>query len=855
MSDFRQIRAAQIVLCAVLMLAMERAASSSSADEPRVEYAISQISSNVGGLQVYVPDRWGMLHLNLANPLDRDVEILCATAFDSETTLQYGRRIWLPPHSRTKTWHLVKLPKLAKGESLKVPFRTSVMEAGGGSEALIRDDSGKMQLTSVLQLSEPGTAIGMIGPRGSDDAVNERRIETHQVVTVARAYNREPARTTELSDPVLPLLAESLQSVDVLVIADGYLQDDDAALSAIRRWLYDGGRLWILLEQVAPRFMEQLLGDEWSCEVIDHVGLTSVRFQSGAPNIPGTEHTSDFEKPVDLVRTIVDEAEVRYTVNGWPAVFWKKCGRGGMLVTTLGPRAWLRPRTERDPPLKEQGRILSTSHVATDALATATTDLFEPRQAELAPANVLEPQMRDYVGYSIPSRQVVVGLLGCFGLLLIGSGAWLWRAGRLEQFGIYGTLLASAFSVVLLAIGRQNRNAVPPTVSQVQIVEPIPGTDDVQLRGTAGHFTNESAISRLSGNGGGWLMPDMTGITGTTRRLVWTDLDKWQWENLSQSTGLRNSVYRVAKRSPERAAALGTFGPEGVRGRLSLPEGLIAEDAVLATRDGRIGVSIDAAGGFTATADQVFSREQFLSAGLMSDEQNRRSKTLQELLGNSAAADYPQRPLLMFWTAPWPVGLEFGDVTRRAGSALVALPVQFERPADGSEVLIPSPLLPYRGVLGPDGHSPTGMYDFRKREWVEKTGSTSSWFRFQLPQVLLPLEPLQARLTVKVSGPMGKLQVSGWKQGKMVPLKTWMDPVGTLSFELTDLEVMRLTDDGGLLLLITGGDPDRPELTKVAGDSSGRALYWQIDALTLNVRARVGSVGAQTSPDESRAKN
>jgi hypothetical protein len=821
-------------------------AAAARGDDERVKYEISQISSSVGGVLIYVPDQWGLLHLNLTNPLDRETEILCATAFENETTLQYGRRIWLPPRSRLKTWHLVRLPPTRRLEPPRLSYRTSVMDAAGEHESLIRDDSGKMQLTSFLQFSTPGEVTGMIGAAADDEAGDRRRSETHQVIAAARSRGGEMPRITELADPVVPLLSESLAAVEDLVIADGSLQHDATALSSIRRWLYRGGRLWVLLEQVDPRFMEMLLGDEWNCQIVDRVGLTSVSLKSAASHIPKTELHADFEEPVDFVRTIVSDAEVRYTVDGWPAAFWKKCGSGSLLVTTLGPRAWW-----REPSQIERSRfnpnMPQVSFLASEPLSHVTHEMFTPKRGEALPAAALEPQMRDYVGYSIPSRGLVVGLLGLFGMLLAGGGLCLWRMGRLEWFGAAGPLLAAFFSVVLLGIGRQHRDAVPSTVAQVQIVEPIPGTDDVLVRGTAGVFTNDSATAVLEGAGGGWLIPDMEGLAGTTRRLVWTDLDRWRWENLSQGAGLRSAAFVASKQLPVRSTAVATFGPRGVSGSLSLPSGFTAADAVLATRTGRVGVSLGADGRFTAQADQTFSEEQYLSAGLLSDEQHRRSQTLQGLLKRESQFDHP---MLLCWTAPWDLGMDFGAASNRAGSALVALPLQLERPPDGTEFLIPSPLLPYRGALGPDGLAPTGLYDHRSGEWIEKTGTTSSWIRFQIPRVVLPVEPVAARLRVKVAGPVGKLQIAGWKDDRVVPINTWIDPVGTLSIEITDRQVLQPIDAGGLFLLVTGGDPDRPELTKITSEQGERVLYWQIESLTMELQARIppAANGAADNP-------
>src|SRR5207302_3970072 len=116
---------------------------------------------------------------------------------------------------------------------------------------------------------------------------------------------------------------------------------------------------------------ELLLGDEFVCEVIDRVGLTNVRIEpatnapSGGAAKAGTAGPieTEYEEPVDLVRSVLAEGdfEVEYTVNGWPAAFWKSFGEGKLLVTTLGPRGWMRRRTAADArSIPDTGEFQST---------------------------------------------------------------------------------------------------------------------------------------------------------------------------------------------------------------------------------------------------------------------------------------------------------------------------------------------------------------------------------------------------------------------------------------------------------------------------------------------------------------
>jgi hypothetical protein len=123
---------------------------------------------------------------------------------------------------------------------------------------------------------------------------------------------------------------------------------------------------------------------------------------------------------------------------------------------------------------------------------------------------------------------------------------------------------------------------------------------------------------------------------------------------------------------------------------------------------------------------------------------------------------------------------------------------------------------------------------------------------FQLPRELLPLTVQRARIDIEVSGPVGRLEFLGTKNRKIVSLTTRMDPVGAMSFDVTDADVLSVDEDGGLVLAVSAGDPDRPELTQSQPDVTlgshptrpvhklpdSKVNYWRIESLRLQLWAR-----------------
>jgi hypothetical protein len=254
---------------------------------------------------------------------------------------------------------------------------------------------------------------------------------------------------------------------------------------------------------------------------------------------------------------------------------------------------------------------------------------------------------------------------------------------------------------------------------------------------------------------------------------------------------------------------------------------------MIATREGRLGVRLEDDGSFKAGMSDVFGMEQYLAAGLLSDEQTRRRLILQHLLSTTDSEDLSLRPRLLAWTDPWSLGLDFGPDRHSIGTALVSMPLALERPQAGTEIAIPPPFVPYRSTVGPDGTAPSALWSHRRRQWEERNAPGLTWLRFQVPGELLPFELTRGRMEIRVSGPVGKLAISAARGGQVVPVRTWMDPIGTLTLDIDDPALLGLGSGGDLLLGVAGGDPDRPELTATTHATGTQASYWRIESLTL----------------------
>ena len=822
------------------------------------DFQFSVVRLSTGGSYLYAPEKWGDLHFSVVNAREEPREMICATSFDEQPLLQFGRRIWVPANSVLRVSHPVVIPKYDVSRGNVMNLHTVVLDASEKNEVFLKNDSGQNLHDAALFVTHSSQITGLID--SFSDGVDQLPEAISELIRTARISQQLTNQFVSLIDQFLPADASGLDCFDQIVIADNRITDDFAALAALRHWLHAGGHLWVMLDRADPIVLERLLGDEFSGQVLDRVGLTSVRVDR-VPTLSDpagmTGETVEYEEPIDLVRVVSSKMDVTHLVNGWPAVLTTTYGEGKVFITTLGARGWMKPAP---PNVAKSSDLLRTSNfIVSTPMNEFASEFFRNRESELLPRTALEPQVREYVGYAIPSWSMIVGTLSGFATLLFAVGLMLLRAGRIEHLGWIGSLMAIAVSVILLSIGRSYRHGIPATVASVQFAQALQGTDETQTRGMVAVYQPEGTRSEIKVSGGGRIMPDMTGLENTARRMVSTDLGDWHWENLAQPAGLRASEFSRAETVVDRIEAHATFDANGLVGKYS---GRIAPgtDALIATRSGRLAVTFDGPGRFVARASDVFEKDQYLSTDFVSDEQDRRRRTFEKLLANPKRTDYPGHPQLMFWTDQWDHGFDFGEGLKKRGSTLVAVPLMIDRPENGTRFVIPSTLLPYRNRFQPDGQPSSTMWNYGRKEWHERATPGTAWLRFQIPRELLPLTASQARIVVKVTGPIGRIEFMGLKNGEVTSLQTITDPVGELSIDILDPGVLLIAEDGGLSLGISAGDPTRPELTRIPGKPSDKGVgqnagnanrdskvnYWRIESLTMQLWATTTEPTART---------
>lgn len=860
----RRFLVAVLTICLIVQQSTVRAQSQPKTDEfhqiahdlsvPPTGFGFSLIWNSRHGAFTYVPEKRGTLFLKLENASDTVRNLLCSTYFDEQSTLQFARQVWLPAHSRLTVSHPVLVPKLDPSKGRTATAHSLVIDSSSGSEVLVRNESGQLlHETSLLVTHASRNTAILIGTK-ADGHVSK---DVMDLVIACRVSQKLNNKVAVLSDPYLPTDENCLNYLDQIVIADESVVDDFTTIATLRRWMNAGGHLWVILDLANSIVLERLLGDDYSGRTVDRVGLTSVQIDelsTSASSDAQDSESIDYDDPVEMVRVAKGNLKVEYMVDGWPAALSKTCGEGRLLVTTVGARGWMQSGqfefVDRNDPqfVTEYTPRLPMRTLAEDFFRIRAENAIGPREKDTQVGTVLESISQDYIGYSVPSWDLVVGTLSCFTTALVLTGIWLIRIQRLEHLGWIGSTLAVVFGLLLIGIGRSYRQSVPATVARVQLSRAIKGTDDVRSEGVIAVYHPEGSQSSIKTTRGGQLWPDMTGLEGVSRRMVTTDFDQSYWQNVSQPAGLRMSTFARSASNPKRLEVRTTLDSKGLIG--TWPEQIDSgSDALVVTQIGRIGVKQQKEKSFVASADDVFESGQYLDASFMGEEQVRRRRILEKLLSDKTRKGYREEPQLVVWSDRSEQGFQFGDDLRQGGTSLLSIPMVIERPSNGTSILIPSPLLVYRTRSNPDGSPPSPMWNNARGEWQERSSAGLNWLSVQIPQELLPVTAVKANVQVKVTGPVGRFELMGLRQGQVASLNSVVDPIGTLSFDITDSEALSVSSDGTISLGIRAGHSSGSEptgATAAAPGSNGTAVktgsdskanYWKIESLAVQLWA------------------
>jgi hypothetical protein len=785
------------------------------------------------GAHTFFPGEWGVVGLAAVNRSSEPAKLRATVYFNENRNLQFARELWVPAGARRQSWCPLRAPEQISGITADLRTLADDLTDGTPRRLAARDPAGVepdggrwSNLSLPFDPAAPVTAVITSAPGGRIDG------EIRQVVLAARqSRNLRPYLAGFYTDFLAPT-AESLGAVRHVVVAGDRPADDPAGRAALRGWVRDGGKMWILLDRVAPETVRLLLGDLLSIQVVDRVGLTHVHVHRVSSRGESFEFEfdapRDYDEPVELVRVLVSgDVEVLNTVNDWPAAFRVKMGRGEVLFTTLGPRGWMRPA---DDPRRGAGGRPSRELVANQPLMALAADFFRaPQPPSLSPAH-LNPVLSEQVGYRVLGRGWVVMILGSFCLAMIGGGLWLVQRHMGEWLGWIGPAGAIAAAALLASMGLASRRSIPPTIAVLEHLAPDAAGAEVTIHGAMAAYRPEPGPLASGTLAGGIAWPDMSGLDNQIRCLVWTDLDQCRWEGLTVPAGVRFAQTRRSVRLEAPMIARAEFGPRGVSGMLSAPISGRSDGVLIGPSGETMAVTFEDDGRFRADAGSELAPGKFIAADLLTDQQRRRQHLGERVFPRAALP--PAQPRLALWSDPLE-GIETSAAARVTGAEFINLPLQFERLPPGARAVIPSPLVAYRSVPAPEQHH-AGAYNNSSRRWVGMQFPADTWLRFQLPAETLPFEPQSATLRIRIDAPGRLVEVRGRTAEGARPLAEWHSPHGTLRYTIEDAEVLQLDAQGGLLLGIHVG-ADGPASPAEAEIGVRPGQEWVIESVALEV--------------------
>jgi hypothetical protein len=788
-----------------------------------------------GGVRTSLTESWGQLDFQLTNLSDTDRRARVLAFYENAPDAQVGRDLWVPAHATVNSWLAIgPAPAQAHASARELQFVLQDLTGAKGRLVLPKTEERVRAGGATYRKRAPTTALV------TDLAVAEEfvagelprpELPADEAFALARAFRSVHSLTEHVqnldADP-LPPWPRAFDGIDQLILASNRLIDDPAGMRALRHWLEQGGQVWVMLDRVVPEAVTPLLGEALDFEVVGRVSLTDFRIQESGPQQGGgAAPLQKHERPVDFARVLLPPNEpVRFTVDGWPVSFTRTVGRGKVLFTTLGPRGWYRPRTALDP--RSPYPDVPELGVANENLLLVS-QVLQVQPAARQPLDAFESLLTQEIGYAVVGRGTVMLIFAVFLAAIVSLSIAARRSRRPEFLGWVAPAIAIGAAGAFVLLGEIARRAAPPTVAVAQVIDAVSGTPEANVHGVLAVYRPDSGLVDMGAVQGGFFNLDVSGSEGQTRQFIMTDLDAWHWENLGLPAGVRFAPFQFTARTAEPIRAVASFGPDGIEGKLvaetltNLGDGLVTSPGAR-----NVAVRLGPEARFSAGSADALATGKFVVGTLLNDQQQRRQEIYRRFLKRSAVEAMGGPPVLMAWADPLEMPFHLAKDARMAGTALVSVPLQFERTPPDTRATIPGPFVEIRRLLG----------DKLARPVYESTQVAEQHLRFQLPASVLPLQVERARLALKIDGHARRITIAGFADGVFVELERVDDPLGPLQVNITEPRFLRLDADSCLHLRVTVDPLKGGNGGAAKGDA---ALNWIMEYLELEVVGRTAA--------------
>lgn len=619
----------------------------------------------------------------------------------------------------------------------------------------------------------------------------------------------------------LPLNMADWESIDLLVVAEDKMLRDAAAVEAIKRFLFSGGRVWVMLDRLDCDLVRPLLGTDQVCELVDEVELSEfvAEVHNSALDLAESDRRVSLEQDAKMKRVLQIGGNVMVSVNSWPAAIEMSVGYGHLYLTTLDSRAWIKLRKEQ-----QSFDDLYQSNYESQAWANAFALEVNAGRSPLPMQEEVEYPLK-YIGNPVVPRQwVAIALLGFCSVLALG-GMWRCWAGDMSTLGFIAPLLALVASGGLLLASTWIRRDIPESVSRLQVVEFGGGGSFALAREQGAIFLDAANAMRLEGKSDGRAVAGETMSSGI-RRFEIEDFQKWSLTNPAWPPG--TSRYRTQFVFGTQGMSVAAhFTAGGLH--LEMPAGLPSplEDPVLGFVRGDPLLCRPATDGYDVDGSITVDAQRWIAGSIISDEQQRRLEIYSAYFRPDEKFQRPPR-MLYGWTELWD-GPQWQKQLTQNGFALVALPVELQRPATGDEVYVPHGLIQLRRKLGELGN--TSAFNDATGKWVKELSmGTEAQLEFVLPAEVVPIAVDAIDLELDIRAPQRTVTVSVVTPTGNVLLTRLESPSIPWQQRITDPALLAEAADGVWELVL-----------QVSERSAGgqNVASWQVDHFHASLRGRI----------------
>lgn len=799
--------------------------------------------ANDGGFKAMKPKRWTLLEAEIWNRSERDVVIDIYGMFDDraskETSVQIGRNVLLPARSKQIVSYPIRIPDhdmtQKSIEMSGVDVQSLVFDMTDGSAVRVGGPSGGILEPRVVNTDFSSPILGVLPYVNYEEnenklylaargvGVDEVPTHVYRTLQALRKHFKFRERIYRPATAGIPPTPAALDPLDQLVIADSAYADQYAVLDEIRDWVYRGGRLWIMADRSSLELAQYVLGDTVDLAEMEQARLSEVTIEETNPTLGFVPTTFKYEKPINMLRVIVDGAEVLHEVDGWPASIWKELGNGSVLVTTLATEAWSTiPQSDymglKVIPQQALRRLGDRMNLPTARLFTAVDvappESDDPTEDELeldrsllisqshdTKARPFDEYIRKRIGYTIVTRGHIMAVLGGFCLLVLVGCIVLLKKGRGELVLVAGPVAAILIAGYLTVVGNSSRNTSGNMQASIQWVTLENNSNTAAVRGLAAVFNSSKASGEIRSVDGGLYWPQLQGMEGQDLRILFSDLQQWKWQNLELPAGLRKLPFTTNVTFEEEVFAKAQFTEQGLTGTYDLGGFEKTEDSLLVMPSGRRVAAELSDGSLSVSGDELI--DAVTAKSQVDDSLERRLPILEQLL---AKQEYKlhvplvEQPSILTWSDPINEGFEFPEQDSHIGDALVVIPIAIQDTPAGSDFSIPSAFLEFRNSAGPLQPTPSGAYNSVVGEWQRMTTAQKIWLRYQIPSQVSPAKLSKAVVRLSIKAPNREVQLVGQDQGVVEILDQKRNISTVAEFEITDEKYLQLEEDGSYLV-------------------------------------------------------